>query len=201
MRLHVVIVHALLAGPLAACAPRPRLIDHSGDVNNGVNIVPPAVLAASKSAPTTLPASAADVPDLIQTISDSQQKHFDVIEVIRQAGLMRTLSDTGDYTVLAPTDEAFAKLPPGRLDWLLLPQNHDRLMQFAQYHLIRGRITDGELKATDGTVKSYSGLPLVIRGVDGKVVINDANVIKSDTTASNGNIFWIDSVLDPELVK
>jgi uncharacterized surface protein with fasciclin (FAS1) repeats len=201
MRLPALITSVLIAGSPLACAPKAPVIDRSNLANNGVDIVPQEVLAASRSNPVVMPPPTEDQADLIQTIQDSQQKHYYLIEVIRESGLMRTLQQTGDYTILAPTDEAFAKLPPGRLDWLLLPQNRNRLIQFVQYHIIKGRISQQQLLDTNGTVISYSGLPLTIRGVDHKVVINDANVIKSNTTAFNGNIIWIDNILDPDLAR
>jgi uncharacterized surface protein with fasciclin (FAS1) repeats len=201
MRLPVLVTFILVAGCPLACAPKAPVIDRSNLVNNGVDIVPREVLAASRSVPTTLPPAPEDQADLIQTIQDSQQKHYDLIEVIRASGLLHTLQFEGDFTILAPTDEAFAKLPPGRLDWLLLPQNHQRLVQFVQYHIIKGRVSQQQMLDTDGTVASYSGLPLTIRGIEGKVVINDANVIKSNTTAYNGNVVWIDNILDPDLAR
>ena len=200
MRLPVVALMITAALPLG-CKSQPKVVDRSELANNGVNIVPKEVLAASRSTPTTLPATTDDQPDLVQTIQDSQQKHYVAIEVLQRAGMIRPLQFTGNYTVLVPTDDAFAKLPPGRLDWLLLPENHGRLVQFAEYHLIRGRISEGQLLQTNGNVSSYVGLPLTIRGVDGKVIINDANVIKSTNTASNGNVMWIDNILDPDLAE
>ena len=123
---------------VAGCLPEPRLKDNSQLINGGVNIVPATVLAAEKEHPSTAPVPRVGL-DLIQTIEGSDQKHYHLIQLLRLSGLVPTLQTAGPYTIFAPTDAAFDKLPPGRFDDLLKPENHDKLVRFARYHLLRAR--------------------------------------------------------------
>ena len=205
----VVLAAALVAG----CLPKPQLKDNSQLINGGVNIVPEPVLVAEKQHPSTAPARRAG-DDLIDTISDSDQKHYVLIELLRESGLVPLLQTAGPYTVFAPTDAAFDKLPPGLLDEMLQPQNHDKMVRFMKYHLLRGRVDADALLHTNGQVQTMDGPPtsprvggnsparptgsaLIIRGMNGRVMVNDANVIRTDTAADNGIIHWIDGVLIP----
>lgn len=123
--------------------------------------------------------------------------NFEILTAaIEAAGLTEALSN-GDLsiTVFAPTDEAFAALPEGTVDSLLLPENRDQLTQLLTYHVV-----DGEVRSTDlasGDVETLSGAPVTVL-VDGEAVtINQANVVTADIEASNGVIHVIDSVLLP----
>jgi uncharacterized surface protein with fasciclin (FAS1) repeats len=164
--------------------------------NAGVDLVPPAILAAEKITPDAQPATSAR-PDLIQVLSRSEENHQEILRALRLADLVPMLRTAGPYTLLAPTDEAFAKLPPGTMDRLLEPANHQQLRAWLQYHILKGRISFDELLATNGQVKTLSGQSIIVRGVDHKVMIDDANVIRSENAASNGVIHWIDGVLLP----
>ena len=117
--------------------------------------------------------------------------------MLRTAGCIPLLEEAGPYTIFAPTDAAFAKLPPGTLDELLKPANHAELVRFAKYHLMTGRLTANDLLHTNGSVKTLAGPTVIIKGIDDKVMVNDANVTRTDTAASNGIIHWIDGVLIP----
>ena len=190
--LFVFLVIALLAG----CTPTPKVISDAPRVNAGVNIVPDAVLAAQKVAPSSQ-ATNSDLPDLIDVINDSDQTHYTLIELLRESGLVPTLQQAGPYTVLAPTDQAFAKLPPGVIDRLLLPAHHDQLVAFVKYHLLQGSITLADMLQTNGQIPTLAGPTVVVKGIDSKAMVNDANVLRSDTAATNGVVHWIDSVLLP----
>jgi len=186
----------LCAGILTGCLPPPQAMDNSQKVNSGVNIVPEAVAASLKIPPSNAP-TPSSVPDLIDVISTADEKHYTIIELLRGSGLVPMLQKVGPYTVLAPTDDAFDKLPPGVIDRLLLPSHHAQLVAFVKYHLLDGRIGSQELQQTNGQVPTLAGSHVIIRGIGDKIMINDANVLRTDTGASNGTVHWLDSVLLP----
>src|SRR5581483_4535188 len=181
---------------IGGCTPARQTRDTSADVNAGINIVPPAVLASEKITPSTQP-TVEDRPDLISALSSAPQHHEMFLRALRLSGLVPELRDKGPYTLLAPTDEAFAKLPPGAFDRLLQPARHDQLERFINYHLLTGRVLFKQMLDTNGQVSTVAGPKLIVRGIDDKVMINDANVLRSDNNPSNGVIHWIDGVLLP----
>lgn len=181
---------------VAGCTPKPAVIDNSQRTNSGVNIVPEAVLAATKLPPSNAPTSSVQ-PDVINAIVSSEQKHDTLMKLLTAARMVPMLQEAGPYTILAPTDEAFDKLPPGVIDRLLLPSHRPQLISLLKYHLLSGRITAADLQETNGQVRTLQGSDVIIRGIGEKVMINDANVIQSDASASNGVVHWIDTVLLP----
>jgi transforming growth factor-beta-induced protein len=115
---------------------------------------------------------------------------------IQAAGLTDTLKGKGPFTVFAPTDDAFAKLPAGTVDNLLKPENKEKLVAILTYHVVPGRITAAQVsKMTEA--KTVNGKELAIRTDMGHVMINDATVTKADIECSNGVIHVIDTVLIP----
>lgn len=112
------------------------------------------------------------------------------------AGLIETLKGKGPFTVFAPTDDAFAKLPPGTVEGLLKPENKAKLTAILTYHVVAGKVTAADVvKLKDA--KTVNGATVKIT-VNGKTVtINDAKVTKADIVASNGVIHVIDTVLLP----
>lgn len=112
------------------------------------------------------------------------------------AGLVDTLKGPGPFTVLAPTDAAFAKLPAGTVDSLLKPENKAKLTAILTYHVVPGKVMAADVvKLKDAA--TLNGAKVMIKA-DGKtVMVNDANVIATDIAASNGVIHVIDSVLMP----
>jgi uncharacterized surface protein with fasciclin (FAS1) repeats len=117
-------------------------------------------------------------------------------KALQAAGLVETLKGAGPFTVFAPTDEAFAKLPAGTIENLLKPENKEKLTAILTYHVVAGKAT-----ATDVTsmtsAKTVQGKELRLSTSDGKVRVNDANVIRADIVSSNGVIHVIDAVLLP----
>lgn len=119
-----------------------------------------------------------------------------LLAAVEAAGLTDTLLGAGPFTVFAPTDEAFAKLPAGTVDTLLRPENRDQLKAVLTYHVVSGRVfSDGATKA--GTASTLQGGTLTISNKGGKVMINGAKVVSADIDASNGVIHVIDAVLLP----
>ena len=116
---------------------------------------------------------------------------------LKAAGLVETLKGAGPFTVFAPTDEAFAKLPKATLDELLKPENKEKLTSILTYHVVAAKATSGEVAGMP-SAKTVNGKELTLKSADGKVTVNDkATVTKADVMASNGVIHVIDTVLLP----
>ena len=109
--------------------------------------------------------------------------------------LVKDLFD-GPLTVFAPTDEAFAKLPAGTVEMLLLPENKDQLVAILTYHVVAGKVTAAEV-ITMTSAPTANGTDVAIRVVDETVFINDSRVVATDIEASNGIIHVVDSVILP----
>ncbi len=115
---------------------------------------------------------------------------------LQAAGLVDTLKGSGPFTVFAPTDEAFAKLPPGTVENLLKPENHDKLVAVLTYHVVPGKVMARDVVKLH-EAKTVNGEKVKIMTEGGKVMVDDANVIKTDIDCSNGVIHVIDSVILP----
>jgi len=118
-------------------------------------------------------------------------------KALQAAGLVDTLKGAGPFTVFAPTDAAFAKLPPGTLDDLLKPENKEKLTKILTYHVVPGEVTAKQAVKMD-EAKTVEGDDVKIMTKGGKVYVNNAQVIKPDVKASNGVIHVIDTVLLPQ---
>jgi transforming growth factor-beta-induced protein len=112
------------------------------------------------------------------------------------SGLIPTLQSEGPFTVFAPTDEAFAKLPAGTVEDLLKPENNDKLVAILTYHVVAGKVMAADVKTMKA--KTVNGQDLDIIVADGTVTVNGAKVIKTDVAASNGVVHIIDSVVLPK---
>jgi uncharacterized surface protein with fasciclin (FAS1) repeats len=123
--------------------------------------------------------------------------HTTLVAAVKAAGLAETLSGTGPFTVFAPTNEAFAKLPAGTVDKLLKPEMKKDLTNILTYHVVSGKLMAADLK--DGQkLKTVEGGELTVSVKDGKVMINGANVTIADVVSSNGVTHVIDAVLMPK---
>lgn len=116
---------------------------------------------------------------------------------LEAADLVTTLKSQGPYTVFAPTDEAFAKLPAGTVENLLKPENRDQLRAILTYHVVPGAVTAEQVVSLT-EAQTVNGQDIQISVAGSKVTINDANVLATDILASNGVIHVIDSVILPE---
>jgi uncharacterized surface protein with fasciclin (FAS1) repeats len=119
-----------------------------------------------------------------------------LVAAVKAADLVKVLESDGPFTVFAPTDEAFAKLPKGTVETLLKPENRDKLVAILKYHVVPGKVTSSDVKP--GKAKTASGKELTLALVDGKVKVDQATVIKADVDASNGVIHVIDQVVLPQ---
>ena len=120
-----------------------------------------------------------------------------LVAAIKAAGLVETLSGKGPFTILAPTDAAFAKLPAGTLEMLLKPENKKQLVEILTFHVVPGvaAYSDAVVKMTE--VPTVLGSPVAVKVVGGKVMLNGATVVAVDVEATNGVIHVIDTVLMP----
>ena len=146
-------------------------------------------MAASEAA--AAPAAAGDIIDIASTT-----KGFSTLAAaVTAAGLVDTLKGTGPFTVFAPTDAAFAALPAGILDALLLPENRDALIKILKYHVVAGAVMTGDI--TDGQVATLEGQKVTLSTDNGNYYVEAGTVVQADVVGSNGVIHAIDVVLLP----
>ena len=161
---------ALGIGVLSPLASRPAVADDKHDMKN---------------------------KDIIDTaVGPGMQEVTTVVTAIKAAGLVETLKGTGPFTVFAPTNAAFNKLPAGTVDELLKPENKEKLKSILLYHVHAG---DAIMAKDVKTMKlsTAQGKDLDVKVDGGNVMINNAKVIKTDVVCSNGVIHWIDTVVMP----
>ena len=118
-------------------------------------------------------------------------------KALEAAGLVQTLKGAGPFTVFAPTDEAFAKLPAGTLEELLKPANKAKLQRILTYHVVAGKVMAADVVKLQ-SAKAVSGDVITIAARGGNVTVDAAHVVKTDIAASNGVIHVIDSVILPK---
>lgn len=120
-----------------------------------------------------------------------------LVTAVKAADLVETLKGEGPFTVFAPTDQAFAKLPPGTLDDLLKPENKAKLQAILTYHVVPGKVTAADVVKIE-SAKTVNGQALTIRTNNGAVMVDEAKVVKTDIMATNGVIHVIDAVVLPK---
>ena len=136
-----------------------------------------------------------DKADIVDTAVAAGQFNT-LAAALEAAGLVDTLKGAGPFTVFAPTDAAFAKLPEGTVESLLKPENRDQLVAILTYHVVPGKVmADDVVKISEAT--TVNGADIAIRVGDGKVRVNDATVVATDIYAANGVIHVIDAVILP----
>ena len=119
-----------------------------------------------------------------------------LVAAVTAAELVETLSGKGPFTVFAPLDEAFAALPAGTVDSLVQPENKAKLQSILTYHVVAGKVLSTDL--TDGMkAKTVNGAEITIHLKDGKVFINDAEVVVADVQTDNGVIHATNKVIIP----
>lgn len=190
-----------LVGILAACTPPETTSEVPGDTTSQAPTTSDDPYS-SESSPavgedptaTTPEGTAAGTETLTQVVESGDS--FNTLEqAIQAAGLEETLNEPGPYTIFAPTDEAFAALPPEVLDQLLQPENQETLRQVLTYHVVPGSVTSPSI--TPGDVTTVSGESVAIEDNAGAITVDGAAVIEPDIIASNGVVHAIDQVLLP----
>lgn len=139
-----------------------------------------------------IPAKAKDIVDT--AVSAGQFKTL--VAAVKAAGLVDTLKSKGPFTVFAPTDAAFAKLPAGTVESLLKPENKSKLAAILTYHVIPGKVMSGDIAGKKLSVATVQGGKVNVNAMSG-VMINDAKVVSAEIGTSNGVIHVIDTVILP----
>jgi uncharacterized surface protein with fasciclin (FAS1) repeats len=132
----------------------------------------------------------------IVAIAAGNKDFSTLVAAVKAAGLVETLQGKGPFTVFAPTNAAFEKLPEGTVAMLLKPENKDKLVSILTYHVVAAKVMAADVKA--GEVDTVAKKKFTIAVADGKVMVDKATVTKTDIEASNGVIHVIDTVLIPE---
>ncbi len=158
-------------------------------------------LMGGVAALAALTACAQPQGDDIVDIAAANPNFSTLVAAVQAAGLVDTLKGPGPFTVFAPTNDAFAALPAGTVESLLLPENKDQLISILTYHVVPGQVSAGDVLGTRQDVATVQGSTVDVNGLVGKygsgVKVNDANVIQADIFATNGVIHAIDKVLLP----
>jgi uncharacterized surface protein with fasciclin (FAS1) repeats len=144
--------------------------------------------------PVSLVAAAAE-KDIVDTAVGAGSFNT-LVAAVKAAGLVETLKGEGPFTVFAPTDDAFKKLPAGTVETLLKPENLKKLQAILTYHVVSGSVMAADVVKLD-SAKTVQGQDVTIKVVNGSVMINGAKVVKTDIKCSNGVIHVIDSVILP----
>jgi uncharacterized surface protein with fasciclin (FAS1) repeats len=163
----------------------------SGSMSKPTISTPP---SGGMSKPASTPATSAKKMTIVD-VAIAGKNFKTLVAAIKAAELVETLSGEGPFTVFAPTDAAFAKLPKATLKDLLKPENKEKLQKILTYHVLPGAISAKEIKAGKFATVEGSNVTVKIRGK--KVMVNNAKVIKADIKTSNGVIHSIDTVMMP----
>ncbi len=148
------------------------------------------LIASALSLGLTVSAHAKDIVDTAVSAGSFKT----LVTAVQAAGLVDTLKGTGPFTVFAPTDEAFAKIPKADLDALLADKA--KLTAVLTYHVVPGKVMAADVKP--GEVKTVQGQALKVSASGGSVMVNDAKVVSTDVVADNGVIHVIDKVVLPK---
>jgi uncharacterized surface protein with fasciclin (FAS1) repeats len=158
----------------------------------GIEVPPP---NPDTSPSPTQPSNSTSETENVLQVAESAGSFKTLIKALQAAGLTQVLQGQGPFTIFAPTDDAFAKLPPEAVRDLLKPENKEVLVKVLTYHVVAGKVLSSDLKS--GQVNSLQGDPISVKVGSAGVSVNDAKVIKADIPASNGVIHVIDNVILP----
>ncbi len=153
--------------------------------------------AAAVAAPLALSATLAKAADIVDTAASAGQFET-LVAAVKAAGLVDTLKGEGPFTVFAPTDEAFAKLPAGTVEDLLKPENQDKLVAILTYHVVPGKVMSADIAGKTTEATTLEGDALTINAMSDGVSVDNAKVIQADIETSNGVIHVIDTVVMPQ---
>jgi uncharacterized surface protein with fasciclin (FAS1) repeats len=143
---------------------------------------------------STLAMAAANAANTVVDVAAGNPQFSTLVAAVKAAGLVETLSGKGPFTVFAPTNAAFDKLPPGTVDGLL--KDPAKLKAILTYHVVPGKVMAKDVKP--GAAKTANGQSMMIAAKDGKVMVDGATVTATDVAASNGVIHVIDTVILPK---
>lgn len=154
------------------------------------------LFAAAFATGLVSPVLASETQDIVDTAVGAGS-FGTLVAAVQAAGLVDVLKGEGPFTVFAPTDEAFAALPEGTVESLLLPENKDTLVSILTYHVVPGKVMSGDL-IDDMSAATVQGSSVMI-DLDSAVMVNDATVVAADIEATNGVIHVIDKVIIPQM--
>ena len=155
------------------------------------------IRASCIALPMVYASGIAAAADIVETASEAGSFQT-LLTAAEAAGLVDTLKSEGPFTVFAPTDEAFAKLPEGTVEDLLKPENQDQLKAILTYHVVPGKTMSSDLAGKQVEVESVEGSALSIDATGDNVMVDDATVTQADIETDNGVIHVIDSVIQPQ---
>lgn len=161
-----------------------------------MNILRRSMIAAATAVPLAFSSVAALASDIVDT-AVSAGKFQTLVTAVKAAGLVDTLKGDGPFTVFAPTDEAFAKLPAGTVEDLLKPENKEKLVAVLTYHVVPGKIMSSDIVGKTAEVETVQGSKLSVDATEG-VKVDEATVTSADIETSNGVIHVIDTVVLPK---
>ena len=173
--------------------PRPSIFNEPPYNHSGSTQPTPGTTPSMPSTPSS--GGAGTQSGNVVAVAASNGSFNTLTAALKAAGLDKTLSGSGPFTVFAPTDKAFAALPPDALQQLLQPQNRDLLVKILTYHVVPGKVQSSDLKA--GDVETVEGSPVTIKVGNSGVMVNNSKVLQADIPASNGVIHVIDQVMLP----
>lgn len=154
--------------------------------------------AAALALPLTIGAFGAKAQDADIVATAASAGDFQtLVEAVKAAGLEETLKGEGPFTVFAPTDEAFAKLPEGKLASLLKPENKEQLVQLLSYHVLAGKVTAADIGGKMANFETLAGEKVKVDSAGRVAKVNQAAIKQPDIMASNGVIHVIDKVISP----
>jgi uncharacterized surface protein with fasciclin (FAS1) repeats len=153
-------------------------------------------IAALLTSPLIINAVAEKPAETVVGIAAGNKDFSTLVAAVKAAGLVDTLSGDGPFTVFAPTNAAFAKLPEGTVAELLKPENKAKLTAILTYHVVAGKVMAADVKT--GKVKTVQGGELDVKVTDSGVTVDGAKVVKTDIVGKNGVIHVIDSVVLPK---
>ena len=188
-----------LAGAVTVNGQRVDITTSEGVKVDGANVVATDV-ECSNGVIHVIDSVILPATDTIPAVATSAGQFNTLLTAVKSAGLAEVLGSDGPFTVFAPTDEAFAKLPEGTVESLLKPENKQKLMDILKYHVVAGRVySEAALAAKHAETLQGGSIKIGVGG--GKATVNDAGLVSTDIDASNGVIHVIDSVLLPEQNK
>jgi len=171
-------------------------VDSHGATIAGVNIVKTDIEASNGIIHVVDAVMMPSTSDLVDTAVEAG-KFQTLAAAVQAAGLIGTLKGDGPFTVFAPTDEAFAKLPAGTVESLLKPENRETLKSILLFHVVPGRVYADEVVGSS-SLRTAQGESLAVGAASGRAFVNGARILKTDIDATNGVIHVIDTVLIPE---
>ena len=156
----------------------------------------PSLFAGECIASKTASAATCKAGKDIVAIASGADNFKTLVAAVKAAGLVETLQGKGPFTVFAPTDAAFAKLPAGTVESLLKPENKEKLVAILTYHVVSGKVLAADVKTSEAKTVQGQSVKLVVS--DAGVTVDGAKVVKTDVMADNGVIHVIDTVIIPK---